>query len=112
MSTRSGRLYQQPPTTIATTQSVTNTTVTMTNTDDLMLDAIIKDFPKLSGQKNENIDDWLRLLHVKFFALNFDESQQLKWSIQFLPDETLKWYLPQVDNIQTWAAFRTIISKP
>ncbi|CAF4325582.1 unnamed protein product [Didymodactylos carnosus] len=77
--------------------------------EELLLDATVKDFPKFSGNKSENIDDWIRSLTVKFIALDIDDDAKRKWAPQFLTGEALKWYLTQHTSLKTWDEFQQAV---
>jgi zinc knuckle protein len=101
MPLRNGKEYL-----LQTTQQQPPTDHTSTMSDELLRDAIIKDFPKFSGAKSDNVDDWLRLIHVKFIALELDDSKKHKWAPQFLVGEALKWYVTQDAGVKSWAEFQ------
>jgi hypothetical protein len=101
MPLRSGRLYRLP-----TTEQQSSTQLVSEMSEELLQDAIVQDFPKFSGIKSDNIDDWLRLLEVKFIALDLDDAKKRKWAPQFLVGEALKWYLTQHTIINSWVDFQ------
>ncbi|CAF1083843.1 unnamed protein product [Didymodactylos carnosus] len=109
MSTRSGRSYQPNHQQTTPTANINNTTGTNKMWEELLLDAVVKDFPQFSGNKTENVDDWLRSLTVKFIALDIDDDAKRRWAPQFLTSEALKWYLTQHISLKTWDEFQQAV---
>ncbi|CAF4382943.1 unnamed protein product, partial [Didymodactylos carnosus] len=105
----SGRSYQPNHQQTTPTANINNTTGTNKMSEELLLDAVVKDFPRFSGNKSENVDDWLRSLTVKFIALDIDNDAKRRWAPQFPTSEALKWYLTQHTSLKTWDEFQQAV---
>ncbi|CAF1125737.1 unnamed protein product [Didymodactylos carnosus] len=80
----------------------------MQNVDSFLVQTVLEDISKFSGDKNEDVNNWL-VINQKFDACELTGPHRQKWAIAFLSDDALKWHTRNAVKFETWNDFQTAL---
>ena len=92
------------------TPSVSTVPDPLRNMESSQYARIIETIPIFSGTSNENVNDWLEIITLKFDIIGYDASQKRRFVPQYLDGNALKWHITHREELATWDAYTRALS--
>jgi hypothetical protein len=68
-------------------------------------------WPTFSGKLTENVTKWLKDITKELILAKFDDSQKLSVIQTYLIDDARKWFINNMETLDTWATFNEAIKQ-
>jgi len=81
-----------------------------TNMVDHQFGKVIDSIPTFSGEPRENVNDWLKIVSLKFDIFGYYSHQKRRFIPQYLAGNALKWHLAHRAQLSSWDEYTEAIT--